>query len=75
MVYNIQLHIPTKSLDLLDQFAISHGCTYKLIESKASKQLIRFSSGNFDHLEELIQQTLGFIPTEKKLKTLIFETN
>jgi hypothetical protein len=74
MAYNTQLHIPTKSLNLLNQFAISHGCTYKIIKSKSSKQLIQFSSDNFHHLEELIQQTLGFIPTQQKLKTLIWES-
>jgi hypothetical protein len=74
MAYNIQLDIPTKSLNLLNQFATSHGCTYKLIQSKASNSSIQFSSDNFDHLEELSSQLLGSYIDEESIKTMVWES-
>lgn len=74
MAYNIELEINTNALDMVEKFANGHGCTHKIIKAKGPKQLIQFSSGNFNYLEELIQQILGFIPTEKKIKTMVWES-
>tara|TARA_R100000329_G_scaffold123164_1_gene101722 strand:- start:757 stop:957 length:201 start_codon:yes stop_codon:yes gene_type:complete len=38
--------------NLLHEFAHSHGCTYKIL----SKSNYKFSSDNYNYLEELVQQ-------------------
>jgi hypothetical protein len=77
MAYHVQLDIDANAIHLVDEFATGHGCTQKTIElcgPAGGNPLIQFSSNNFDHLEELIQQLLGSTPDEESIKVMVWES-
>lgn len=76
MTYNVQLDIDANAIDMVEEFATGHGCTHKILELNGpagGNPLILFSSENFDHLKELIEQLLGSIPDEESIKTMVWE--
>ena len=78
MTYNVQLDISHESpFELVNQFAIDHGCTATLILEygpAGGNPLYQFSSDKFNYLQELIEQVLGNGCDEETLKTMIWES-
>ena len=79
MTYNIELDIDANAIDMVEEFATGHGCTHKIISLNGpagGNPLIQFSSDNFDHLEELIEQYFGEDGAldEESIKTMVWES-
>jgi|TARA_B110000914_G_C15413380_1_gene422975 hypothetical protein len=79
MTYNVELDIDINAIDMVEKFATSHGCTHKIIELNGpagGNPLVQFSSDNFDHLEELIEQYFGEDGAldEESIKTMVWES-
>jgi hypothetical protein len=77
MTYHVQLDISHETpSDIVNQFAIDHGCTATLIEEfgpAGGNPLYQFSSDNFDYLQELTEQVLGSGFDEEDIQNMIWE--
>jgi hypothetical protein len=78
MTFHIQLDISHETpSEMVQQFAIDHGCTATLIEEfgpAGGNPLYQFSSDKFDYLQELTEQVFGIgFFDEEAVKTMIWE--
>lgn len=77
-MYTIELDISHETpIEMVQQFAIDHGCTAELLQEygpAGGNPLYRFSSDNFDYLQELTGQVFGVGSfDEETFKTMIQE--
>ena len=77
-MYTIELDITHETpIEMVQQFATDHGCTAELLMEHGpagGNPLYKFSSDNFDYLQELTEQVLGGAGfDEETIKTMIVE--
>lgn len=78
MAYTIELDISHETpSEMVQQFATDHGCTAELLMEygpAGGNPLYKFSSDNFDYLQELTEQVFGAgFFDEETIKTMIVE--
>lgn len=77
-MFTIELDITHETpIEMVQQFATDHGCTAELLQEfgpAGGNPLYKFSSDNFDHLQELAEQVFGVdFFDEETIKTMILE--